>query len=239
MSEQGVLLVVAAALAGFAFSGNADRGLVLAPAGVRGPSLARRIAAQRERFRRRLVSLRHSLRSERALFDAVGVLVEHLQSGGSIDDGIAAVRKGSQGDAIGSAFEHLADRLELGVAFTDAVHLWADEIGTVDARLVAATLVMHRRSGGSLAPTLKRVMDAVSERLEIEAEIRSLTAQARLSAWIVGSLPIGFLVFLTLISGPSIVATFLRPVGAAVLVIGVVLEGSAVIWMRRILDVSA
>ncbi|MFM8998758.1 MAG: pilus assembly protein TadB, partial [Actinomycetota bacterium] len=64
-------------------------------------------------------------------------------------------------------------------------------------------------------------------------------AQGRMSAWIVGSLPLGFLAFLTLLTGPSIVATFATPLGAVLLVVGLGLELGAVVWMRQILAVRA
>ena len=133
----------------------------------------------------------------------------------------------------------MRERLSLGIPFEQAVARWEDEVAGDEARLLGATLRMHHRSGGSLATVLESVASTVRDRVEVAAEVRSLTSQARLSAWVVGSLPIGFLVFLAVVSGPGFLRVFTTPLGVALLCLGLGLQGAAAAWIRRILAVDA
>lgn len=192
---------------------------------------------------RPIVSLRARIARRRvdlgaALAAATVIMAGQVRAGGSVEDGFASAARSVDGP-VGVACKGLAERLALGEPFGEALDRWSDEIATPDAILLAATLLMHRRAGGSLAPILDELARTIRDRLEVDADLRALTAQGRMSAWIVGSLPVGFLMFLTLLSGPTFLATFTTPLGAILLIAGGGLEIGAVVWMRRILEVRA
>lgn len=190
---------------------------------------------------RRVLALLRRERSapddDRALLDAIGSTAEHLRSGAALQEAFGHAGAGLQG-RIGAAFLRFRDRTELGTPFDVALAAWAEEVSTPEARLVAAMVGLQRRTGGMLARTLEELGGALRRRLEAEADLRALTAQARLSAWIVGLLPIGFLAFLLLVSGPDLVAVFRTPAGGMCLLVGLGLEAAGAMWVRRILAVT-
>ena len=221
-------------------SGLADAAL-LRPSG--GERLGATAVPQRAARGDLLAGIRDVLAARRAdlgvdLAAAVATIAAQVRAGGSVEEGFARVGREMPG-RVGGACRGLAERLAFGEPFGEALDRWSDAVGTADAALLATTLRMHRRAGGSLAPVLDELSRTTRERLEVEADLRALTAQGRLSAWIVGSLPVAFLAFLTLLTGTSIVATFATPLGAVLLVAGVGLEVGAFAWMRRILSVRA
>jgi tight adherence protein B len=112
------------------------------------------------------------------------------------------------------------------------------EVGTDDARLVVGVLTLHRRSGGDLPHVLDQVAATLRERSEAAREVRALTAQARLSGAILGLLPIGFFAFLWTTSRANIEGAFGSPIGITAIVIGVVLECIAFLWIRSLLEVA-
>ena len=65
----------------------------------------------------------------------------------------------------------------------------------------------------------------------------SLTAQARLSGSILGLLPVGFFLFLSVVSRSDMSAAYGSPAGLAAIVVGLVLDGAAYLWIRRMLRV--
>jgi tight adherence protein B len=83
-----------------------------------------------------------------------------------------------------------------------------------DVQLVAGALDLHRRSGGDLPSVLDQVAATIRERVAVGREVRSLTAQARLSGWILGVLPIGFFAFLWLTSRRDIEGALSTPAGS-------------------------
>jgi Flp pilus assembly protein TadB len=85
---------------------------------------------------------------------------------------------------------------------------------------------------------LDRVAVTLRERRAATREVRALTAQARLSGGILGALPAAFFLFLLVTSRNDVRAAFGSSAGRAALVLGVVMEGGAFMWIRRLLRVT-
>ena len=66
-----------------------------------------------------------------------------------------------------------------------------------------------------------------------------MTAQGRISGAILGTLPIGFFVLLALTSGNDLASVYRSPAGTAMVVVGLLMEGLAYLWIRRLLQVEA
>ena len=136
------------------------------------------------------------------------------------------------------ALAHVVDSVHLGGSLDAALDTWATAVGTEDARLLVGVLTLHRRSGGDLPRVLDQVAATLRERSEAAREVRSLTAQARLSGAILGLLPIGFFAFLWMTSRGDVEGAFDSPIGIAAVVTGLVLEGIAFLWIRSLLEVA-
>ena len=103
---------------------------------------------------------------------------------------------------------------------------------------VVACRFVHRH-GGATAPALDGVATALSDRLEVADELRSLTAQARLSAWVLAALPVvGTLGFSLL--DPGVARVLLTtPAGWVCLAVGGALESGGVVVVRRLVATVA
>ncbi len=171
------------------------------------------------------------------LADAVHSLAAGMRAGLSVPQAIAyAAREGEP--PLADGFARIVDRVEFGGELEDALGDWADGIGTDDARLVVGVLALHRRSGGDLPRVLDQVAATLRERSSASREVRALTAQARLSGAILGLLPIAFFGFLWLTSRSDIEGAFASPIGVGAVVVGLVLEGIAFLWIRSLLEVA-
>jgi tight adherence protein B len=170
------------------------------------------------------------------LADAVGSIAAAIRAGMSVPqafDYAAAETPVPLGRSLGV----LVDDLALGVPLEAAIGEWAAAIDTDDARLLGSVLGLHRRSGGDLPSVLDQVAAALRERRAAAREVRALTAQARLSGGILGFLPIGFFGFLWLTSRQDVQGAFRDPAGIAAMAVGLMLEGLAFVWIRRLLAV--
>ncbi len=218
-------LVSAAAVAGWAV-GRAV-GMLLAMASV---------AAVRQIRIRREASIPGVVRQER-LADAIGAIAAAVRAGSSLPQAIGYAAKEAEPPVRGD-LERLVSDVDLGVPLEVAVSDWAERTAMLDADLVAGALELHRRSGGDLPAVLEHVTSTIRQRVSIAREVRSLTAQARLSAWILGCLPIGFFAFLWLTARQDIQGALSTTVGVACLVAGLVLEAGAFAWIRHLLVVA-
>jgi tight adherence protein B len=190
----------------------------------------------------RLVARRREHRRERAtqerLAEAVALIASAVRSGRSLHQAVELAATDLE-PPLGSTFQRLTDRTGLGDPMDGSIDTWAREVGGPDARLVAGVLKLHRRTGGSLATSLDRLAVTLRDRRADARELGSLTAQARLSATILGLLPIGFFLFLSVIARRDLEAAYETSAGVAAIGLGLALQAAAYVWIRRLLRVEA
>ena len=132
----------------------------------------------------------------------------------------------------------LVDRERLGIPLAASLDRWTEPDRPRDLRLVGGILQLHRRTGGDLPHVLDQLAATLRERSDAARELRGYTAQARLSGTILGGLPIGFFLFLSLTSRSDIAAAYRTPIGAGAIALGLLLEGAAFLWIRSLLRVE-
>jgi tight adherence protein B len=169
--------------------------------------------------------------------DAVDSLSASVRAGSSLPQAIAYAA-GEAEAPVHDGLDRLAADLEVGVPFDEALDRWRVDESSADVDLVVGALELHRRSGGDLPAVLDQVAGTIRDRVGVTREVRSLTAQARLSAWILGLLPVAFFVFLWVTARSDIEGALATPAGLACITIGLVLEGGAVLWIRSLLQVA-
>jgi tight adherence protein B len=142
------------------------------------------------------------------------------------------------GPPLGPLLGEAVDRVALGIPVDEALTTLAEAVGGADARLVVGVLALHRRVGGAMATSLEDLVRTLRARRDGARELRSLTAQARLSAAILGLLPIGFFLFLSVVARRDVEAAYRTTVGASAIAIGLALQAAAFLWIRRLLRVE-
>lgn len=108
-----------------------------------------------------------------------------------------------------------------------------------DWRLMATAVAIQRSSGGNLAEILDQLTETLRERQRLQAQVDSLTAQGRLSAWVVGGLPPLLLLALQLLDPQLVAPLFNTTTGWVLLGLGALLEACGVLMLRRIVDINA
>lgn len=206
---------------------GAAGGLIGACLGAAGPSAVRRRAAAR-----RMAAL------ETQLADAVAAVAAGVRGGLSTLQAIATAA-GRTPEPLAGSLRAVVEDTSLGSSLDDALDRWVSAIPVPDVRLAAAVLRLHRGTGGGFPVVLDGLGRTLRERRAALREVRSLTAQARLSGAILGLLPIGFFLFLWATSRSDMTAALATPAGRAAVVLGVALQGVAFLWIRRLLRVDA
>lgn len=207
-------------LAGVGGSLAAVAAAVVAPRLVRGRRARRRERQMQEHLAEAVALIATAMRSGRSLLQAIELCADELDP------------------SLGATLQRLVDRTELGDPMDEAIDAWAVEVRSPDARLVAGVLKLHRRTGGSLSTTLEDLAGTLRSRRSAAREIESLTAQARLSATILGLLPIGFFLFLSVVARDDLEAAYQTPAGVAAIGLGFTLQGAAYVWIRALLRVE-
>lgn len=186
---------------------------------------------------RRRRETRRALAAEEQLADAVSVMALGLRAGRSLVQAIELAAAETE-PPLGPSFRRLADRASLGDRLDDALGSWTLEVTGADARLAAGVIRLHRRTGGAIAAALEELASTLRARRSAARELRSLTAQARLSATILGLLPLGFFLFLWVVAREDLQNAYRTPMGVGALALGLTLQALAYLWIRRLLRVE-
>jgi tight adherence protein B len=155
-----------------------------------------------------------------------------LRSGGTI---ATAIRASGGGDGPLAADLVLVDaRVRLGAALPDALRAWSNERKVPGVEASAGALAMCAVVGGASADALDGLASSLRDRLAVASEARALSAQARMSAIVVGSAPIAYIGWSAIIDPHSLQALIGTAVGRSCLALGIALELAGASWMRAI-----
>ncbi|HEX2497601.1 MAG TPA: type II secretion system F family protein, partial [Actinomycetes bacterium] len=126
----------------------------------------------------------------------------------------------------------------LGVPIEDALQHVAERTGSQDFGWVVMAIRIQRQVGGNLAELLNTIAGTLRERERLRRQVRVLSAEGRLSAWILGVLPLLFAMYLFVARRDYLMKLFTEPMGIAMLFVGVLALGIGMFWMKKIVDVE-
>jgi tight adherence protein B len=161
-----------------------------------------------------------------------------VRSGSSLPHACAAAAAAGS-DGVRSELAAVVARAGRGLSLATALGQWSRHHPSPDVRLAGAALSLAASAGGAQARAVDGVAATVRERRALAAEVRAQSAQARLSAIVIGLLPVAFLLWAVATDGRTAAFLVADPIGWACLVAGIVLEALGALWMRRILRAVA
>jgi tight adherence protein B len=175
-------------------------------------------------------------RAQRAFVDALPEFVElvaaRLRSGHTVHSALAdAVDRSGP---VSGDVARMCSRMELGASLDDVLARWVDERGLPPVRAVAGALSVAAHTGGAAAGALDGLARSMRDMLGAQAEASALSAQARLSALVVGVAPIAYLGFAAGVDPRSITLLVTTGFGRVCIVLGFALDAVAAWWMHRI-----
>jgi len=190
------------------------------------------------RIRRKGAERRRAEALERQLAEVAEAAALAVRSGLSVSQALDFAG-GEVGEPMAGIMGRLGGIQRLGSSFEEALEHMGDELGTEDARLFVLVVGIHARSGGNLAGALDEVTSTIRHRIAVRRELRALSAQGRISGTILGFLPIAFFLVLAGTSHRDLGPVYRSPVGLGMVSGGLVMEGLAYLWIRRILRIHA
>ncbi|GAA1926029.1 type II secretion system F family protein [Nocardioides marmoribigeumensis] len=171
------------------------------------------------------------------LADTLQLMSGALSAGLSLAQGVdTVVREGS--DPVAGEFRRALMETRLGVEIEDALMGVADRMQSVDFEWVVMAIRIQREVGGNLAELLNKVAETIREREYLERQVLTLSAEGRLSVWILGGLPPGFMAYLALANPRYLKPMYTNPLGWAMLVVMSVLLTAGIFWMRKLVKVE-
>jgi tight adherence protein B len=173
---------------------------------------------------------------EEQLPEAADFLARALRAGHSFTNVLQMV--GAElPEPLSGEFRAAHEEINYGVPMNEALHNLADRIPLTDLRYLVIAVVIQRESGGNLAEILGNISHIIRERLKLMAQVRVLSAEGRMSAWILGLLPFVVMAVMSMSNRRYISILWTDPTGVKVLWYGAGMILFGVFWLRRVIHI--
>jgi len=175
-------------------------------------------------------------RIERQLPDALDLMSRALRAGHSFPSALDMVGKEGQ-QPIAQEFRVVSDEVNFGIPLNDALNNLAVRVPVTDLRYFVIAVLIQRDTGGNLAELLDNLAGLMRERFKLLGHIKVLSAEGRLSAWILTILPFAMVALINLINPRLMSVLWTDPLGQRLSMMAMVAMVLGVIWMWRIIKI--
>jgi len=134
-----------------------------------------------------------------ALAESIDMMARALRAGHSVVGAMGMLAENAQEPAA-TEFGEIFKQQNLGLPLRDAMLQLLDRVPSPDLRVLVTAILVQKDTGGNLAEILDRTVFVIRERLRIQGEIQTQTAQGRLTGWILSALPLVMMVLLNVLN---------------------------------------
>ncbi|HTH70517.1 MAG TPA: type II secretion system F family protein [Candidatus Saccharimonadales bacterium] len=169
--------------------------------------------------------------------DTITLLSNSLRAGSSFLQSIELVSR-EGGPPMSEEMGRVVREVNLGLGMEEALHNLVRRIKSDDLDLMVTAIGIQQQVGGNLAEILDTIAFTIRERVRIKGEINTLTAQGRVSGYLVAFLPIGLGVALNAINPAFMAPLFTETVGRILIGVGAVMMTIGFLAIRKITDIK-
>jgi tight adherence protein B len=184
---------------------------------------------------KRKVDRRRSQFAEQ-LPDNLQVLASALRAGHSLVGALSVVVDDASEPSKSELRRVVADE-QLGIPLEEALNV-SRRMDNRDLQQVGLVAALQRESGGNMAEVLDRVTETIRERFELRRMVKTLTAQGRMSRWVVSLLPIVLLAAISLLNPEYIAPLFNETFGRILLAMAAVMLVAGSLIIKKIVDIK-
>ncbi len=146
------------------------------------------------------------------LLETLGVLANSLRAGFSFMQAMQLAGKETP-EPLGPELERAVREAGLGVPLEEVFENMLKRLPNKELEVVVRAILAQRRSGGNLAELLETMEETIRGRVRVLEELRTLTAQGRMSSWIITMLPVGLGLYLYFASADYFTPMLEHPLG--------------------------
>ncbi len=171
------------------------------------------------------------------LGDTLAILSNALKAGHSFFQAIDSVSKEMTGP-IAEEFTKLQKEISFGVNTETALENMVSRVGSEDLELMVTAVLIQRQIGGNLAEILDNISSTIRQRVKMKGEIKALTAQGRMSGWVIGGLPFVLAGMMGIMSPDQLKLFITEPLGFVMIGMALLSEGIGILFVKKIVNVE-
>lgn len=186
-------------------------------------------------IRRRTIKRRKAFLEQ--LADMAQMMANSMKAGFSIMQAFELVATDGPAPA-SEEFERVVTEVKLGLPLEMALEHLSERIPSEDLELMIVAINVQRQIGGNLAEILMVISTTIRGRVRFQRDVRTLTAQARYSSYIITALPVGVAIVITLLDGPYESMLYKTTLGNFMIGAAIIMLGLGFFFLNRIADIE-
>ncbi len=175
-------------------------------------------------------------RFEGLLPDALDLIGRALRSGHSFPSALQ-LAGAELPDPMGEELRMTSDEINFGVPHAVALEHLARRVPSQDLSFFVISVVIQRETGGNLAEVLDNIAKIIRDRLVLFGKIRAISAEGKISAWVLSLLPVVTALVLYLVNPQFMSLLWTEPMGVSMIYAGIVAIILGIIWMRKVIRI--
>ena len=186
--------------------------------------------------------IRRAARTRLAAFeetfpDAIGLMARALRAGHALTATLVMAAD-EVAEPVKSEFRAMYEQHNYGLPLPQVLRTFATRIPLMDVRFFATAVLMQRETGGNLSEVLDNLATVTRDRFRVRRQLRVLTAQGRMTGWILATLPAALGLALYILNPTQMNAFVKDPLGFRLLELAIVLQLVGVVAIRKIVAVQ-
>ncbi|RPF53965.1 type II secretion system F family protein [Aquisalibacillus elongatus] len=171
------------------------------------------------------------------LAEMISSVVSALKAGFSFPQALQNVRNESP-SPVKEELEQALKEMQYGASVEEALNRMKERVPSEDLDLMIQAIVIQRQVGGNLAVVLEKIVHTIRERIKIQGQIKTLTAQGKMSGVVVGLLPLALMGMLYFMNQEYMMVLFEDPIGVALLIVASISMVIGFIFIRKVTSIE-
>lgn len=169
---------------------------------------------------------------EEQLPDALDMMTRALRAGYPFNEAMHYIAEEMQ-DPIAKEFGLTFEEINYGRDVRQAFNYLLMRVPSTNLIAATTAILIQRETGGNLAELLDKISDILRKRFRFQRRVKTLTAENRMSAWVLSLLPFAVFLALTIRSPDYVKPLFDTEMGHMILIIGLILQVIGAFWVRK------
>ena len=168
---------------------------------------------------------------------ALELMANALRAGLGVNSSFEVVAQ-EMAAPLGQEMSQLVAEMNLGGSIEDALNRMIERNPSNDMRLLAEAVILHKQVGGNLAEVLDNLDHTIRERFMLQRELKALTAEQRITAWVLGLLPLGVGAAILVVNPNYLMILVKTTPGHYLIYLAIFLQVTGYLLLKQILTVD-
>jgi len=168
--------------------------------------------------------------------DALDLISRALRAGHAFPTAMKMVGD-EMNDPVAAEFRTTFDEVNFGISMGDALMNLAARVPSTDLRYFVIAVIIQRETGGNLGELLDNISGIIRARMKLLGQVKVLSAEGRMSAWVLGMLPFGAAAVIWTTNPQYLGVLFTDPSGRRMITVCLVMMAVGALVMRRIIRI--